>query len=548
MRQGYTLVWCGWQHDVPDVKGLLRLTVPDACTSDGPISGDIAVTFQPRQSSRVQLLADRLHRPYRAAVVTDRNATLTMREHGNAAPQAIPRDQWCFARLKGGAVVPDDTHIYMASGFVPGRVYQVIYPTTGAPVVGLGLAATRDMVSFLRYGVAPEGNPCASDIERAYGFGASQSGRFLRQFLYLGLNEDEAGRTVFDGVMPHIAGSGRGEFNQRFGQPSSIAKQSMGNLFPFTDTVQTEPQSGRSEGLLSRLASRDAVPRMFFTNTSAEYWRGDAALIHTTLDGTTDVQPSDAVRIYHYAGTQHSSGLLPLTDVNPTDGARAQHVFNCVDYTPLLRAALVRLDRWVSTGEEPPPSCHPRLADGTAVPPEQVKSVFMAVPGLGFPAHVPHVPHLDFGPHAASGVTTLPPQEGAAYPLLVPDVNADGNERGGIGLPDIRVPLATYTGWNLRHPEIGAPEYLIGLLGATLPFAATRAEQAAAGDPRLAIELRYASKADYLDRVKQAAQQLIDEGFLLDEDLSTVLAQAAERYDLFCQTVPRLSVPKTQVG
>ncbi len=539
MRRGYSVVWCGWQHDVPSVSGLMGIKVPDAVAPGGGlISGKLTVTFQPNATRQVQMLSDRLHRPYSTRDINDQQATLTVRDNEDAPPQVVPRHRWSFARLEGGHVAPDASHIYMASGFVPGKVYQVVYSTTDAPVVGLGFVATRDMVSFLRYGTAQEGNPCAGDVRYAYGFGASQSGRFLRQFLYLGLNEDEAGRIVFDGLMPHIAGAARGEFNQRFGQPSSTVNQSTGNLFPFTDTEQTDPQTGRTDGLLSRLAARGKAPKIFFTNSSAEYWRGDASLTHTDVDSLRDVAPSEYVRIYHYTGTQHGSGTFPLTDTNPADGFRGQQQFNCVDYTPLLRAALVRLDRWVAEGKAPPPSKHPRIDDGTAVPPGRTAATFKAFPGVKFPTHLPHLSRLDFGPGAEVGIaTTLPPVVGKAYPNLVSAVDKEGNELGGIRLPDIVVPLATHTGWNLRHPDMGAPDQTMRLTGSTVPFPVTREERQALGDPRLSLEERYSSREEYLKRVMQAAQALVAEGYLLDEDLQMLGGQAAQRYDALVSRV-----------
>jgi hypothetical protein len=539
MRQGYTVVWCGWQHDVPAVNGLMRACVPEARSADGPISGKIMVRFQPSAPNQVQLLSDRLHRPYPATNLHDPDATLLTREADEAQPQVVPRAQWSFAKLEDGKVVPDASHIYLASGFVPGKLYQVIYTTMGAPVIGLGLLTARDIVAFLRYGTARAGNPCASGFQHAYAFGASQSGRYLRQLLYLGLNEDEQERLVFDGLLIHIAGGKRGgDFNQRFGQPSGTLKPSMSDLFPFTDSAQTDPETGRTDSLLQRLAARQKLPKIFFTNSSAEYWRGDASLVHTDVQGTRDVPPSASVRIYHYAGTQHASGTVPLTDTNPIDGSRGQHLFNCVDYTPLLRAALVRLDRWVTAREAPPPSRYPCLADGTAVPAEHTAAIFTAIPGVQFPAHLPRLVRLDFGPETEAGIATiLPPSVGQAYPHFVPAVDADGNERSGIRLPDIGVPLATYTGWNVRHPEMGAPDQIMGLIGATLPFAPTQVAREASGDPRLAIEERYPSKADYLDCVTKAAQELVAEGYLLRDDVQTVLEQASHRYELLSSQV-----------
>ena len=535
MRQGYTVVWCGWQDDVPTTPGLIRINVPEAVDAGGqPISGKIAVTFQPDTHVQVQLLSDRLHRPHPANDLNDRDATLTVQDHEDAPPQTIPRQQWSFARLEGDRVVPDATHVYFASGFLPGKVYRVIYTTVGAPVIGLGLLAARDVISFLRYGAASEGNPCAGHIQYAYSFGRSQSGRFLRHFLYLGLNEDEQERIVFDGLMPLVAGGGRGEFNQRFGQPSNSNKYSVKNLFPFHDMTQTDAETGRTDGLLARLAARGKRPKVFFINTAAEYWGGHAALTHTDLDGKRDLDPAEEVRIYHLAGTQHGPGNLLLTDTGAADDSRAQQRPNSVDYRPLLRAALVNLDRWVTLGQNPPPSLHPRLDDGTAVPPAHTAATFQAMLGVQFPAHLRTIARLDFGSGADEGVTTLlPPRAGKPYANLVSAVDEDGNELAGIRLPDVSVPLATYTGWNLRHPDIGGPGQTLSLLGSTIPFPATRAERQGSDDPRPSIAERYVSKEDYLGRVKQAAEALVQQGYLLAEDLPTVIEQASQRYDLF---------------
>jgi hypothetical protein len=428
----------------------------------------------------------------------------------------------------------------MASGFLPGNVYQVVYSTTGAPVVGLGLLATRDIGAFLRYGTPQEGNPCAGSLEHAYTFGVSQSARFLRHFLYLGLNRDERGRAVFDGVIPHVAGGKRGEFNQRFAQPSSQASRSNNSLFPFSDTVQTDRETGRTDGLLARLAAQGEPPKVMFINTSSEYWGGHGALLHIDLTGTHDLSPMESVRIYHLAGMQHATGTWPLTDTDPIDGHRCRQLFNCVDYRPLLRAALDNLDRWVTTGEAPPASCYPRLDDRTAVPPERVQATFRAIPGVAFPEPLRRFTRLDFGPDA--GVPTkVPPAVGKPYPIFVSAVDQDGNEVAGIRLPFITVPLSTYTGWNLRHPDIGGAGQIMAtggasggtLKGSTIPFPATREERAALGDPRLSIEERYASREEYLERVERAARVLMDEGYLLSEDLDQVLDQGLRLYDTF---------------
>ena len=467
MVQGYTLVWCGWQHDVPDSPGLLRIQVPGAVTPAGPISGRSTVTFQPNITSQVQLLADRMHRPYPTSDLHDPEAVLTVQDHDYATPQVVDRNRWSFAKVETGGVVPSGRHIYLPAGFKAGKIYRITYTTKGAPVVGLGLLATRDIVAFLRNpgsGNAkdPEGNPCAGAVERAYAFGASQSGRFLRQFLYLGLNQDE--------------------------------------------------------------------------NTAAEYWGGHAALIHTNVGGTRDIPPSDSVRIYHYAGTQHASGTFPLGDTDPATGSRGSLPFNCVDYVPLLRAALVQLDRWVSQGDTPPPSRHPRVDDGTAVSPDRTAATFQAIPGVDFPQRQRYICRLDFGPER--GITSrFPVDVGKPYPNLVSVVDSDGNELSGIRLPDITVPLGTHTGWNTRHPDTGGRGLSLRLSGSTIPFPPTRAEKEATGDPRPSIEERYTSKEDYLDRVRRAAQSLIDGRYLLQEDLDTVASDAYQRYDVFYSEV-----------
>jgi hypothetical protein len=535
MRHGYTIVWCGWQHDVPGVEGLMRIEVPQAQPDGRPIAGRVLVSFQPNAPARVQLLSDRGHRPYSSSDLDDPDATLLVRDDDGVLPRVIPRQDWSFARLDAGRAVPDPDHAYLAAGFAPGSVYHLIYRTTGAPVIGLGLLTARDIAAFLRHGGDADGNPCAGDIRRAYAFGASQSGRFLRQFLYLGLNEDEEERIVFDGVIAHIAGGKRGgDFNQRFGQPSASLHPTMSNAFPFADTVTIDPFGGSSDGLLERLAARRRLPKVFLTNSSTEYWRGDAALIHIDAAGRHDLSPGGAVRIYHFAGTQHSAGTLPLTDTNPVDGTRGRQALNSVDYNPLLRAALISLDRWAGGEQEPPPSRYPRLADGTAVVPERQREAFTSIPGVAFPTHPARVVRLDFGPDAGRGLAAmLPPAEGEPYPHFVPAVDRDGNEVTGIRLPDLTVPLATYTGWNLRHPQIGAPERPTSLLGSTIPFPATAEERARMGDPRLSIAERHPSRERYLEQVRQEALHLIEEGYLLAEDLELIVGQAARRWDLF---------------
>jgi hypothetical protein len=536
MRHGYTVVWCGWQADVPPVPGLIGLQAPQALGPDGqPLTGRILCQFQANEQTPMFLLADRDHLPHPPADVDEPEAMLTVRHHPNEPATPIPREQWSFVQLDSD---PEPYYVHLHPGFEAGRVYQLVYTTRGSTIVGLGFAAVRDIVSFLKYAGSAAGNPCAAAIDYAYVFGISQSGRFLRQMLYVGLVEDEEERLALDGVIPHVGGAMRGEFNLRFGQPSKDVCYIMPEMFPFTDTPQIDPVSGASGSLLARLEARGKVPKIMFTNASAEYWRGDAALIHTDLARMTDAPESPAVRRYHFAGTQHGSGLFPLVETRPADGIRGQLPFNSVDYTPLLRAALSNLDRWVSQGVPAPPSRHPSLRNGTAVPSDALKAAFSVIPGVRFPPQPPQAIRLDYGPETAQGRTvTLPAIPGAPYPALVAAVDADGNEVAGIRLPDLTVPLATHTGWNLRHDSIGNPDLVIGITGGlagwTLPFPVTRADREATNDPRPAIAERYASLDDYLQRVRTAALALVEEGYVLAEDVEAIVTGAAARYRAF---------------
>jgi len=301
-----------------------------------------------------------------------------------------------------------------------------------------------------------------------------------------------------------------GEFNDRFGQNSKDRPAMMDHFEPF----QVEPRGGL---------------KVFYTNTSFEYHRGDASLIHTDPTGARDIEPGPDVRVYHFAGTEHGTGIWPPADAQAVAAdprgwiERAQHLRGVVNYGRLLRACLVNLDRWVTEGVPPPPSRHPRVADGTAVDPASLGAAFARIPGARYPGHCAVAHRQDF--------STLPPRQGAAYGARVSAVDPDGNERAGIAVPELSVPLATHTGWNLRHPESGGAEQLLYFAGATLPFAATRAEREAAGDPRLSIAERYRSREDYLARVAAAARALVAGRYLLEEDIETSEVFAARMWD-----------------
>src|SRR5262249_4856268 len=301
-------------------------------------------------------LAARYHSAHPAADLDDPAARLTMREHAGAPAVAIARAAWRFA---------DATCVSLEGGFEPGKIYELVYRSEKPPLVGLGLIAVRDTAAWLRFATAADGNPCAGALERAYVLGVSQTGRFLRTFLYLGLNEDESGRAAFDGVMAHVARARRGQVHHRFGQPSLNATCSVGSLFPFTDVPSLDPVTGERGALLARLEAKGKLPKLVLTNTSAEYWRGDASLVHTDVEGIRDVASRPTTRLYLFAGCQHTPGTLPPPDADPNTGSPALQPFHIVDYAPLLRAALVNLDRWVTAGVEPPPSLVPPSPDRT---------------------------------------------------------------------------------------------------------------------------------------------------------------------------------------
>ena len=538
MRQGYTVAWCGWQHDAPDVPGVLRLYAPEARNTDGTrITGKLVVTFVPNESVNEVFVSDRNHRPYPSNNLEDWDAYMTVQDHEDGPETVIPREQWRFARSNDGRVVPDANYVYKESGFEPGKVYQVIYSTTGAPIVGAGLLATRELASFLRNGTVEEGNPCAGSLEFAYSFGSSQSGRFLRDLVYYGLNYDEQGRRVFDGLIPHVAGAKHGEFNQRFAQPSSQASRSPNSLFPFSDIDQTDPVTGKTDGVLTRPAAQGPLPKIMNTYTSSEYWGGGGAMVHIDVTGSHDLEVPEDVRVYHFGGAQHPLGTPYLRDSDPGNGSRGQQPFNCLDYRPLLRAALVNLDRWVSEGTPAPASQYPRLDNGTAADPDAVSEALRRIPGVNTPDPYRLFRRLDFGPEAGVA-TNVPVVVGEPYPLLVPSVDEDGNEQAGIRLPLTTVPLATHTGWNLRHVEIGGEGQILSsggatggtLAGSTIPFPATRAAREASGDPRLSIEERYASREDYLAQIREAAEQLVSQGYVLAEDVELLVSQASDHY------------------
>jgi hypothetical protein len=522
LRDGYTIVWVGWEFDLP--PGRLGLDPPVAVIPPGtrvdPLSVDIIVNARVNETP----LIDEPVRPpavYPPVDSMSADDTLTVRDLFWNAPTAIPRARW---RWVVGAGAPP--RIELDGGFDPGRWYRVTY-RAGNPVVGgVGFAAIRDAASAFRHRTDL---PVRGRTTMAYG--NSQTGRFLRQFLYEGFNADENDRRVFDAVWSHIAGAARGGYNTRFSTPAH-GDMFRPTEFPFTDADQIDVTGARG-GLQSRYRP-DQRPKVFCTNTPVEYWAGGraAALIHTSIDGSRDVAPPDNVRVYYLSGTQHLVGPFPPVRTPPADAgvqtrARArfdgQEVSNPTPQRNVMRALLRALHDWVQDGTLPPPSEYPRLSDHTLVPIAQV--TFPALPGVADPRRIPGPARIIDGK-----VTPLP--------HLVPQVDGDGNDLAGIHDPEAAVPLATTTGWNFRREGVGNPADIYQTLGAYIPFAPTRAARDARGDPRLSIEERYRDRDDYVARVRAAATKLIQRRLMLQEDLEPVVRCAGAHWDFATRERP----------
>jgi hypothetical protein len=529
-REGFTLVWVGWQFDPPATADLMHVFPPVAGSKDKPVRGLVRSNFVVTDRTYEHTLADRDHVPYPVADPDAAESRMTVRRGVEDPPVEIPRSKWRFARMEAGKPVADSGKVWLEGGFEPGKIYEVVYVSENPPVVGSGPAAVRDVISQLKYeGSAELGIPKQA-IRRAIGFGTSQSGRFLRTFLYYGFNRDEADRKVFDGVMPHVAGGGRGSFNHRFAQPSRDAHPYMNffyptDIFPFSDVEQKDPETGISDGLLTHGLKPEHRPKIFYTNSSYEYWGRAASLIHTTIDGARDAALMETTRVYLIAGTQHGPAGFP-----PPSGI-GQQLSNPMDYRWALRALLKALDRWIADGVEPPPSRYPRIADGTLVTPEKLN--FPKISGVNYSTRIHKAYRADYGPKFISDgiVSQEPPQIGKAFPMMVSAVDADGNELAGIRLPELAAPLATYTGWNLFQAKAGPTDEISSMVGSYIPLARTAAERKKNSDPRPAIEERYPSREDYLGRVSEAALKLASEGYLLEGDVAEVLRRAGRHWD-----------------
>ncbi len=523
MQQGFTLVWMGWQWDVPVRAGVMRMDMPIATESGRPITGLVRGNFILNERAQTASLADRNHLAYPVLDPASAETVMTVRDEPTARGDVIPRSRWRF--VDGGTVA-------LEGGFEPGRIYDVVYRAKDPKVLGCGLAGTRDLISFLKYDATPA-NP-APGTTRAIGWGVSQSGRFLRHFLYQGFNADERGRRVFDGVFDQVGGSGRGSFNHRFGQASRDALQYFNilfpvDLFPFTDGPSMDPETGITDALLARADRAGVTPNVFHLLTNSEYFNRAGSLVHTDAAGSHDAVLPSTTRIYMIASAPHGPGPFPPAS-NVGGGMVGRAALNPLDYRPAVRALFRALDRWITDGIEPPPSAYPTLAEGTLTTPE--RAGWPAIPGFAFPQKPLRAFHLNFGGDWDKGIVSIePPEVGKPFVVSVPAVDSDGNVRSGIRLPDIAVPLATQAGWNYRDSSIGAPDRLAGEIGSYLPFPKTRADRERTHDPRPSIEERYRNRDEYLGRFAAATLELVERGYLLPEDVSDLIKRASAHYD-----------------
>jgi hypothetical protein len=496
---------------------------------------------------RAEFIADapRLHafplsgnaytRSYPAASLDPADATLTCREYEREARQPIAPSAWRFATLDAqGQIVPSATHLYLQDGFRPGWIYELIYTATEPLVLGLGFAVVRDLVDFFRYrdrDAEGTSNPLReprAGIDKAYAWGRSQSGRFLREFVYRGWNDNAYGRRVFDGVWPHVTGAGRLALNLRFGQPDRYPRQHENHLyasdqFPFAYAPCTDPWSGRTDAILKRPTTD---PLILHTQTASEYWQRRGSLVHTDAFGL-DLPEHPQARLFLFASAQHHAAPK-----QPPETGNYRCPSNPLQTSAFFRALLDALDAWATAGTPPPESCVPRRAEGTLVTAEAVHHAFPSLEEIDCPGEPNRLFLQDYGPHFANGIITQEPpvvdltQE---YAVLVPSIDADGNDAPGLRTPDLMVPLGTYTGWNLRSEGYGA-KAMYSIVGSYIPFAPTASAGRERRDARPSLAERYRSTSTYVRLVALAVQQLLEQGVLLPEDADRYM-EAARRAD-----------------
>lgn len=506
LEQGFTLAYLGWQFDLAAGRGV-KLYAPVA-----PVEGPVRQSHVEPPGAGTH--ANTFSLAYCATDPEDKTARLTYRMKIDEPGKVIDRSLWHF-RNDGCAVT--------IQGSFDTGLYEAIYRAKNPAVAGLGMAAIRDFVSYLKYGgKSSELREDPSQLRRIIGYGYSQSGRFLREFLRDGFNQDEMGRAAFDALMISSAGAGGGSFDHRFAMPG-VAGNSVLDILrpsdipPFTD-----------DGVLAKAEAAHVTPRIFYTFSSSEYWTRFGSLTYTTPDGKADVPLNPRSRLYFLTGTPHAAG--PLPPARRSRGAEDVHPLNFAEQRWVTRALLLDLDAWTASGTEPPPSAYPTIRRGELVPLTSIR--FPTSPVIARPYYMPQIWRMDFGPEfAAKGIISQePPALGAPYTVLLPQVDADGNDQGGIKLQEIAVPLGTYTGWNMQLPSMSSLNFLSGLVGSFEPFPRTREEREKSADSRRSIQERYSSRQDYLDRVKRASESLVRQRFMLADDIPGVMRRAAEMW------------------
>lgn len=525
MRQGFTIAWSGWDGELLPGDHRLRLMAPRTRSGTEPLIGKVRCEFIPSPGTKKMVVNWANHGSYRPTDVGLRDATLTVRPRASAARVMVPRDQWTIHVSdvsSDSATQLPNVEVEMPGGMQAGSIYELIYEAADPLVMGVGFTSVRDLISAIKAGTG-EANPLVKDgkpfIKRAHGFGVSQSGRFLREFLYWGFNEDEQGRSAFDGLIPHVAGGGLGSFNHRFAQPTRHSNQHdhhdyPPDRFPFAYETQTDPLSGQTDGILQRSAESKTAPLVMHTQSAAEYWTRSGSLPHTDPLGVRDAQVPDRVRFYTFGGTQHGPAGWPVSR------GSGQTLTNPGDYKPFLRVLLLALDRWARDGIAPPPSVYPKISDETLVDWRPAATGFPNIPGVNYPEVIQQPHWLDFGPRWKTEriIDFQPPRVRGDYKVLAPRCGPDGNELGCLLPAEVAAPVATYTGWNLRKADVGAEGQLVSLTGSYIPFPKSKAEREQTGDPRQSVQERYGSLDEYVRQFTHACERLRADGYLLEED------------------------------
>jgi hypothetical protein len=547
MRRGFTIVWSGWDGELLAGGERMRLRAPVAKgTGDGAtITGRVRCEFVPGSASRDRLTVTSWanHGSYRPTSANFEGATLSVRPRPEAPRLEIPRDQW-IPHLTDDQ--PDEPaqlpkiEIEPRFAWQAGAIYEFIYEARDPLVMGCSFTTVRDLISALREG-SGVGNPYAANTENvkrpfrhALAFGISQSGRFLRDFLHTTGNADERGRLVFDGLIPHVSGSGMGSFNHRFAQPTRHAQQHDHDdypvdRFPFSYSTQLDPLTGRRDGLCAKAMKLGTVPKILHTQSAGEYWTRAGSLTHTDPTGTRDEPIPDNVRVYLFGGTQHGPAGYPPK-------LSGEYANNHGDFKPMMRALLIDLVEWVRDGTPAPASTHPTISNGTLVTLADWQRMF---PDLGtgrpIPALLRHPPCADYGDRWFSDgfVDRQPPVVRGRYTCLVPAPGKDGNDRATLLPPEVAVPLGTHTGWNLRTAKQGATGQLVSLTGSYIPFARTIAERKESGDARGSLEERYglgeAGVATFRADLGRVVNDYVQQRLLLPDDAARLLEMYTER-------------------